>query len=189
MSGTKLLEVATAQICLFAGGTRDRTRRRFSMRGRRRASRPTLSFLCCERWRPQPADRFRGRILVADADPGHREDAVRLATAIADRASGDVPVVHAGRPEDPVDAAVACAVADLREEVGAPIEVVADGWPPHVIVEYAQGERASLVITGSRGEQALGRLRSVSTRVVHEAPCSVLVVPTVQPDDRAIPYA
>jgi nucleotide-binding universal stress UspA family protein len=120
---------------------------------------------------------FPGRILVADAGPGHPEDAVRLATAIADRAGGDVALVRAAHPEAPVAPAVASAVADLRETVGAPIEVVAEGWPPHVIVEYAEREHASLVVTGARAKKPLGVLGGVSQRVAEAAPCSVLVVP------------
>ena len=50
------------------------------------------------------------------------------------------------------------------------------GSPPERLAEVARRELASLLVVGSRG---LGRgrtLGSVSERVSHEAPCSVLVV-------------
>ncbi|HEX6711948.1 MAG TPA: universal stress protein [Thermoleophilaceae bacterium] len=145
-----------------------------------RAQLPVLSSVAPPTGRP-----FPGRILVGAAGAGHPEHAVALATAIARRSGRDVVLVRAANPDTPLDGAVGAAVADLREAIGAPIEVVAEGWPPHVIAEYAEREHASLVITGSRGKNALGRLRSVSIRVAQAAPCSVLVVPTAEPDDQA----
>jgi nucleotide-binding universal stress UspA family protein len=124
-----------------------------------------------------PAGRsFPGRILVAAAGPGHPEDAVRVATVIADRAGSDVVVLRAERLDAAVAPAVAGAVADLNDVVGPPTEVVAEGPAPHVIVEWAERERASLVITGARRKTRLALLRSVSVHVAHAAPCSVLVI-------------
>jgi nucleotide-binding universal stress UspA family protein len=126
-----------------------------------------------------PAGRsFPGRILVAAAGPGHPENAVRIATALAGRTgSDDVVLVRAGRRNAVVAPAVAAAAADLREVAGAPTEVVTEGLAPLAIVEWAARERASLVITGARRKTPLSQLRSVSTRVAHAAPCSVLVMP------------
>ena len=56
---------------------------------------------------------------------------------------------------------------------------VVDG-PGHVadrITEAAESTRASLVVIGHRGVRGARALGSVSERVVHQAPCSVLVVP------------
>jgi len=52
------------------------------------------------------------------------------------------------------------------------------GDPAHEIVEFAKQVNASLIIVGSRGLSTLKRvlLGSVSSRVVHESPISVLVV-------------
>lgn len=125
-----------------------------------------------------PAGRsFPGRILVAAAGPGHPEDAVRVAAVLADRAESDVVVLRASRVEAAVAPAVAAAMAELRGAVGPPTEVVAEGPAPHVIVDWAEHERASLVVTGRRATTPVSLLRSVSTRVAHAAPCSVLVVP------------
>jgi nucleotide-binding universal stress UspA family protein len=49
-----------------------------------------------------------------------------------------------------------------------------------VIVETAAREDASLVVIGSRRLEGVRALGSVSERVVHDAPCSVLVM---RPED------
>lgn len=50
--------------------------------------------------------------------------------------------------------------------------------PADAILQRALAVDADLIIVGSRGEGAIDRLRhgSTSTKVMHEAPCSVLVV-------------
>ena len=55
--------------------------------------------------------------------------------------------------------------------------VVTDDTPAHeAIVQAAEREHASLIITGSRGLAGIAALKSVSERIAHTAPCSVLVV-------------
>lgn len=51
--------------------------------------------------------------------------------------------------------------------------------PAHEIIEAASNEGCDLIVTGNRGHSAwLGlALGSVSQRVLHHAPCPVLVVP------------
>jgi nucleotide-binding universal stress UspA family protein len=56
---------------------------------------------------------------------------------------------------------------------------VEDGRPAHRLVEAAQG--VDLLVVGSRGMHGARSLGSVSERVAHEAPCSVLVVRGVRP--------
>lgn len=55
---------------------------------------------------------------------------------------------------------------------------VKEGFPADVICEVARNEGSNLIVIGSRGLSFTGRflLGSVSDRVVHHAPCSVLVV-------------
>ncbi len=56
--------------------------------------------------------------------------------------------------------------------------IKAHGEPAHAIVEQAREAGADLIIVGTHGRNAAQRslLGSVSTAVVHRAPCDVLVV-------------
>jgi nucleotide-binding universal stress UspA family protein len=56
--------------------------------------------------------------------------------------------------------------------------VEGEGDPADVIIEAAKQADADLVVVGTRGHGTTKRLMlgSVSTKVVHEAPCDVLVV-------------
>ncbi|MCB1306993.1 MAG: universal stress protein [Leptospiraceae bacterium] len=55
---------------------------------------------------------------------------------------------------------------------------VVEGFPADKIVEVAEDGKYDLIVIGSRGLSALGRflMGSVSDRVIHHAPCSVMVV-------------
>jgi nucleotide-binding universal stress UspA family protein len=127
---------------------------------------------------PPPAGQtFPGRVVVAADGPGHPEDAVRLGTALAEHHGADVSLLRVDwsrrhkRPE------IADAVAGLQERTGVtPVESLLGGAAHRVIPEYAGREHASLVITGSRHLTGVHALRSVSERVAHESPCSVLVL-------------
>jgi nucleotide-binding universal stress UspA family protein len=71
------------------------------------------------------------------------------------------------------------AVAEARrlaERLSATVRVVSteDRRTAHALVETAFG--ADLLVVGSRGVHGARSLGSVSERVAHEAPCSVLVV-------------
>ncbi len=54
----------------------------------------------------------------------------------------------------------------------------ATGEPAHAIIEEAKQSGVDLIVVGTRGLNQAQRLMlgSVSTRVIHEAPCDVLVV-------------
>lgn len=71
-------------------------------------------------------------------------------------------------------------VKDLLAEKGIDAEtLILEGKnAADVIVDHAKGMDMSLIVVGSTGKQATGRtiLGSVSSRVVANAPCSVLVV-------------
>jgi nucleotide-binding universal stress UspA family protein len=58
-----------------------------------------------------------------------------------------------------------------------PVVEVLEGPPARAILEVARTQRCDLIVMGARGLGPLGAmlLGSVSTRVVHEAPCPVLL--------------
>jgi nucleotide-binding universal stress UspA family protein len=57
-----------------------------------------------------------------------------------------------------------------------PVILDAPGHLPGAVADAARDFNAALVITGSRRLTGLPALRSVSERIAHDAPCSVLVV-------------
>lgn len=67
----------------------------------------------------------------------------------------------------------------LRAQVGPVETLVKVGGPGHELAEAAGALGADLVVVGSHGRGVLGRalLGSVATRVLHQSPVSVLVVP------------
>ncbi len=70
---------------------------------------------------------------------------------------------------------------DIQSEFGLNSSVeslVCEGEPPEVIVDVAQGKKADLIALGTYGRKGLKRLvmGSVTSQVVLNAPCDVLVV-------------
>ncbi len=57
---------------------------------------------------------------------------------------------------------------------------VEPGHARHAVIDAARVEDSSLVVLGSRALNGLHAVGSVSRRVVHQAPCSVLLVPPEQ---------
>ena len=91
---------------------------------------------------------------------------------------GHLEKIAKGRASDAVDSA--CSI--LRERCP---NIVLDqsrsvelGLPAEVIVDEAQEWNADLIVMGSQGHGFWGRvfLGSVSDKVLHHAPCSVLIV-------------
>ena len=66
------------------------------------------------------------------------------------------------------------AAHDLADRFGSPLEGVTDPRPVRALV--AAAGPADLIVVGSRGLHGPRALGSVSERVAHQAPCSVLVV-------------
>jgi nucleotide-binding universal stress UspA family protein len=132
------------------------------------------------------------RIVVGFDGSEHGRKALARAADIANGAT--VAVVAAANvarllrdpgvaPVDPADAeARTQALAEAREYLeGRGIKGVfieGHGNPADVIVQEAEDSGADLIVIGTRGLNAAQRLvmGSVSTNVVHHAPCDVLVV-------------
>jgi nucleotide-binding universal stress UspA family protein len=122
---------------------------------------------------------FPRQIVVAsDGSQGGRE-AVRLAAGIARSCEAKVTLAYAD--EAAAFAGLPPAVTEhsalLCEHAGvAPEVVIARGRAQHAIIAVATDAQADLLVIGSRGLRGTHALGSVSERVAHEAPLSVLVV-------------
>ena len=125
--------------------------------------------------RPCPGA-FPGRILHAgDGSPASLE-AARLAGRIASRNDASVVTLHV-RNGETAAGGLAAESAALAEAPGVDaVNVEREGRPQRRIVEEATEMGASLIVVGSRGMTGLHSLGSVSERVAHRAPCSVLIV-------------
>ncbi len=124
---------------------------------------------------------FPRELLVASDGSPSSLAAVRLAAAVARRHHAHVSHLHVGVP----DADCAWALADerriLERETGAPPTALIDTGPvPDSIAVLARERRASLLVVGNRGLSGVRALTSVSERVGHSAPCSVLVAPPLK---------
>ncbi len=137
-------------------------------------------------------------IIVVGADDSRASEiAVRRARTLAEQLDAVVKVVFVAH----VPATVLAAMSGLptigddfadaqRANVWKGIEPILDGctqsvervdlegYPPDVLVEYADEQRADLIVVGSRGRGDLASLvlGSTSHRVANHASCDVLVV-------------
>jgi nucleotide-binding universal stress UspA family protein len=118
---------------------------------------------------------FPDRILVAADGPGHPERAVRLAGQIAGSTGAEITLLRLDWSRRAKRREIAEAVADLNGLGAEPVEIVMGGHPRRRIPEFAEQERASLLVVGSRGLNGARALSSVSERVAHDSPCSVLI--------------
>lgn len=124
------------------------------------------------------------------------EKALPLVKALAKEGGATVTIVHVvervegigavgipHRADEPeVQAQLQKLAAALTEEgINATLEVRGDVGtrPAHAVVEVARSRGADLIVAGTRGRTAIGGLLvgSVTNRLLHIAPCPVLVVP------------
>jgi nucleotide-binding universal stress UspA family protein len=108
---------------------------------------------------------------------GGRIVAVHIKELIAGRFAGPVHV-----DEDEIQSKVRGQIQDLKDAgISADIEMhsTMTGGPAPVIAETAGRENADVIVTGTRGHTALAGVivGSVAQRLLHLAPCPVLVVP------------
>lgn len=108
---------------------------------------------------------------------GGRIVAVHIKELIAGRFAGPVHV-----DEDEIQAKIRQQVKDLSDAgvtIAVEMHSTMTGGPAPVVAEAAVRENADVIVTGTRGHTALAGVivGSVAQRLLHVAPCPVLVVP------------
>lgn len=135
--------------------------------------------------RPPESRPFLSHLLLASDGSRGSSAATTLAGRIASRFGSSVTLLRVGTAPAPAERrAVAVQSAELLDATGTrPTVLELEGKAPERIGETAREEQASLIVIGSRGLGGLKALGSVSERVVHAAPCSVLVARPIQEQD------
>jgi nucleotide-binding universal stress UspA family protein len=108
---------------------------------------------------------------------GGRIVAVHIKELVAGRFAGPVHV-----DEDEIQAKIRQQIKDLSDagvNIAVEMHSTMTGGPAPVIAEAAGRENADVIVTGTRGHTALAGVivGSVAQRLLHVAPCPVLVVP------------
>ena len=126
---------------------------------------------------PPRGHSFPDHVLVATDGSRASRYAITLAGAIAAEHRAAVTLLHAGGPAGASERRrIAEQEVELLEATGTePLRLDPSGDAADAIVDAARSLSASLVVTGARGVSGLRALGSVSERVAHRAPCSVLV--------------
>ncbi len=122
------------------------------------------------------------QILVASDGGEGSDELVELAGRLGLSLGARVALVNALGAESKMNPHAIQAQARTLERIlpGNSEAIVEPGKPLEVIMDAAKGKKAAILVIGSRrlgGPRALG---SVSRRVAHDAPCSVLLVPPRQ---------
>jgi nucleotide-binding universal stress UspA family protein len=119
------------------------------------------------------------QILVASDGEKGSDQLVELAGRLGASRGARVTLVNAPGAESKTNAraiqAQARALALAVPDAGEPLIEPGKAWD--VIEDAARQTKATLVVIGSRRLSGVRAFGSVSRRVVHDAPCSVLVVP------------
>ncbi len=127
--------------------------------------------------RPPEGVEFPSRIVLASDGTPTSDAAAALTARLAGRHGAHMAIVGARDGEAPFRPGLAEHAARIMAATGAKPVFIDEPGPPHrAVVAAARDFDAALVITGSRGLTGLPALRSVSERIAHAAPCSVLVV-------------
>jgi nucleotide-binding universal stress UspA family protein len=127
---------------------------------------------------PGPSKFPRTILFASDGSPGSWAPAratARIATAFNSR----VEIVHVHDGSHPErESELEAQATEIREFTQEePGLIRSSGHPTQAIIEAAQSKGSSLIVSGRRGLHGIRSLGSVSERVVHRAPCSVLLVP------------
>lgn len=119
---------------------------------------------------------FAQSVVVATDGSDGSEHAVDLAAAIAAALGSEVTMVHAGDSGDEERHRMVVQAQRIADATGAePTWAVPTNRPVAAICNAAEWNQASLIVIGARGVSGVRALGSVSERVAHEAPCSVLI--------------
>ena len=122
------------------------------------------------------------RILVASDALDRSDQLVEFAIDLAQARHASLVLMHAARAESAFRRTrISAQIKRVRQDLGgSSIVRVEPGRAHGAILKTATDEGASLVVLSSRRTRGLRALGSVSERVVHDAPCSVLVL---RPED------
>lgn len=117
-----------------------------------------------------------GVVAATRARPADRA-ALIAGARIAARLGAELTVVHVEERDDVArEPELQAELANTRALFGRPLDVLRPTGPvARGIVDAADGDGAGLVVVGSRLRVGLPALTSVSERVAHQAPCSVLI--------------
>lgn len=123
---------------------------------------------------------LKGRtLLVASDGQSSSDDVVELAGEVGRAYGAGVTIVHALASETASHPRRVRAQQQRLEQEGTPSVSarLQPGRPPEVILAAAAVVRPAVIVLGSRRLRGVRTVGSVSRRVMHEAGCSVLVVP------------
>jgi len=125
----------------------------------------------------------RSLLLATDGSSGSWA-ATRTATRVAQACLSELRVVHVPDGTHPERYREVLRQIAVIEKLTGVIPLVIDtpGHPAERISEAARVGQSSLIVIGRRGLRGVKALGSVSERIMHRAPCSVLIVPAG--DDR-----
>lgn len=117
-------------------------------------------------------------LLATDGTPGSWA-ATRMSTRLAQGRHSELRVVYVPDGTHPERYRVVLKQVTVIEKAmgAAPVVIDTPGHAAERIIEAARAGQSSLIAIGRRGVRGIKALGSVSERVVHHAPCSVLVVP------------
>ena len=129
-----------------------------------------------------------GVVVGTRAVPDDRR-ATTAAAHLAARLGAELTVVHVAGRDEHQWPELHAELANARALLGRGLDYLREyGSPAHALVTAAEGDGAGLIVVGSRGRSGLPALSSVSERVAHLAPCSVLVMRCRDgPGDRRAP--
>jgi nucleotide-binding universal stress UspA family protein len=126
--------------------------------------------------RPPEGVLFPERILVATDGSPDAERALELTARIGHSVGASVHLLSVDPAPHGDESRIAVTALDLTAALGRePTVVRASGHADERILQAATSENVALVAVGSRGLGGVRALGSVSERVAHRAPCSVLV--------------